>query len=44
MGRKGFLKNAQKYTRVGVHERAYIRKFSEVKARMESRVLLKYVV
>ena len=38
MGKKGFLKNAQKYTRVGLHESAYIRRFSEVKACMESRV------
>ena len=43
MGRKGFLKNALKYTRVGLHESAYIRRLGEVKARMESRVLLKYV-
>ena len=44
MGRNDFLKNALKYTRVGLYESAYIHRFNEVKARMESRVLLKYVV
>ena len=44
MASQGFLKNTQKYTRVGVHESAYIRRISEVKACMEYRILLKYVV
>ena len=40
---RSVLKYVQKYTQVCLCESAYIRRFSEVKARMESRVLLKYV-
>ena len=37
------LKYVQMYTKVCLCESTYIHRFSEVKARMESRVLLKYV-